>query len=274
MIELIITIGLYLAMALLIGVSIGWFFSKILGHKKNQLEIKVLDSTINEQDRMIERLSSHQQNQQQEIERLINEGLVCRHESLKKSNTLRKKSDELYKAKDKLAQVNKIEKERLKLAKELALLHVTINEKDIELRELESVFLKDEIPVKKHEVEERDLKVEHLEVEVKRLEKVLNKKESETRHFNENELTKTPIDEDCLMVSKDQFKEIEKRLIEYKSRADKLESRNSELSQVIKRTSDSRASKILDKVNASMLGLKEVAIPKFFKSRDGQMAQT
>ena len=261
-------------MALLIGVSMGWFFSKTLGHKENQLEIKVLDSTIDEQDGMIVRLNTHHQNQQQQIDRLIDEGLACRHESLKKSNILRKKSDELYQAKERLVQVNDIEDERLKLSKELALLHVTINEKDSELKELELVLLNDESFMKKHEVQEMDLKVEHLEVEVERLQNVLNEKEGEIKHFNENELTQTPIDDDCLMVTKDQFEEIEKRLIEYKSRADKLESKNSELTQELNLTTDLKTSKILDRMNSSMLSLKKVAIPKFFKGRDAEMVQT
>ncbi|NEW61272.1 hypothetical protein GSY74_08245 [Sulfurovum sp. bin170] len=158
-----------------------------------------------------------------QLNRLIDEGIVCRHQLLQKSNFLRKKSDELYRVQKRLEEVKSKE----------------ILEKPKEKNSNDNLF--EEIKKMGNTIEEKDKTIA-----------ILKSRVEESK------------DDNYIHISKDQFNQIEKRLKEYKSRADMLENENSKL-LVLRRLR--KESGFLEDINLYISNIKEATLSNFLKKR-------
>ncbi|SFV65550.1 hypothetical protein MNB_SV-12-1961 [hydrothermal vent metagenome] len=98
------SIGFCLVLALLLVWAVAWFLSKRV-RDRDQTKVKLLSNTIIEKENIVKDLESVCVERKNQLNRLIDEGIVCRHQLLQKSNFLRKKSDELYRVQEKLKDV-------------------------------------------------------------------------------------------------------------------------------------------------------------------------
>jgi chromosome segregation ATPase len=180
-----------LLIAVFLGFIIAWFVSKKSTRKREQARVKVLTNVVTEKENQLEKLESANMEKENRLNRLIDEGIVCRHQLLQQSNYLRKKSDELYKAQKRLDRVGDRKKSG-------GIFEKQILDSQNKIRKLESIINKKNRTILSFKSE--------------------NKSRSE--YLEKNEL---------IEISQDQFNEIEKRLLEYQKKADNLEYENSKL---------------------------------------------
>ncbi|WP_223157512.1 hypothetical protein, partial [Sulfurovum sp. bin170] len=199
-----------------------WFLSK-RAKDRDQSRVKLLSNIIMEKESVVTDLESACVERKNQLNRLIDEGIVCRHQLLQKSNFLRKKSDELYRVQKRLEEVKSKE----------------ILEKPKEKNSNDNLF--EEIKKMGNTIEEKDKTIA-----------ILKSRVEESK------------DDNYIHISKDQFNQIEKRLKEYKSRADMLENENSKL-LVLRRLR--KESGFLEDINLYISNIKEATLSNFLKKR-------
>lgn len=278
MIEASIGVVLWLSVALLVGTIVGWYLNTAMQQKEGLIELDVLQKHYEEKESQVEKLKEDYFSQKRNLDRLTDEGIVCRHQLLQKSNFLTKTSDELFRVQDKLREVKRIEKERDTLEHTVTELNIRLHEKEDELKEFEKVLLKadaslsDEmtqsIREERREVQAKQRKILMLESEIERLRRLTDSKERVITGLSE-QLTHSGASEgeehlDQIVISKDQFHEIEKRLAEYTERVKKLEEENIKLSQSYILQPKDHALNALIKSYESIQGWKEGIKQKFF----------
>jgi len=206
---------LYLIIASLLGLIIGWLASKEFFRRADIKKIQSLNSTIQEREKYFKNLEIECSQKQNKLDRLIDESILCKHELLQKSNLLRKKSDELYKIQKELNRKHLPRENRVNNAQELQRLRTLIIEKDKLIENMKKEYAQN-----------------------------LQKRNSS-----------------YIEISKDQFQQIEKRLKEYKSKADRLEEENIRLSML---NSSKKEFDFFKKMNYSISNIKDVALSNLF----------
>jgi len=236
-------LGLYFILMSLFGLVVCWIASKEFFGKQSIDKIKNLNSAISEKEICLRNLERDCAEKRNQLERLMDESLVCKHKLLEKSNLLRKKIDELYKVQEELDNINKkITKVKEVEKKNKELLNYILKSKKIDNQNIDKEFNSQELQRLRAIIIEKDKIISRLRKEYS--EKLLVRRNS------------------YIEISKDQFYQIEKRLKEYKHRADILEYENSRLDTF---RNNKKESDFFDKINYSISNLKEVALLNLFK---------
>jgi len=273
MIEASIGVLIWLSVALLVGVIVGWYVNSAMQQKESMVELDILQKHYEEKESQVKKLKDDYLSQKRNLDRLTDESIVCRHQLLQKSNFLTKTSDELFRLKNKLREVRYIEKERNLLKHKVAELNIQLKEKEHELKEFEKILLRADTLMgesstdKEQERHERHI-ISTLESEVLRLKNLIDRKDQTITQLNKklmNAYEKSEnIKEDHIVISKDQLSEIEKQMANYTERIKKLEEENIKLSQsYILQPKDQPLSAII-KFYESIQGWKESIKAKFF----------
>jgi len=128
-------IGLCLLMAMISGLIIIWIFSNRGAINLEEYNSKVSNNSIREDDKIIEEIENAYVEKKNQLDRLVDDSIICKHLLLQKSNSLRRKSDELCKVKNRLEEtqhginINKIESNNTLLT-EIRRLGAIIEDKD------------------------------------------------------------------------------------------------------------------------------------------------
>ena len=220
MIELIAKIGFFLAVAMLIGMGVGWFISDIMRKKAILLEGKSLKSTIKERDKQLKSLENNLSIQKTQLYKMTDEGIVSRHNLLKQSNTIRKQSDELYMIQDKLGQIKLMEKDKAAYLKSIMELSLRLKERETQVDDYqkESLLAKNSNTEKLIFSDSIEKKV--LDTEVKKLKELL-------------EESRSKLSDNDMIISKDQFKHIEKEFVGFNEKIKLLEKEKSDLTFLV-----------------------------------------
>jgi len=232
--ELIVKIGFFLAVAMLIGIGIGWFISDMLKKKSTLLEVKSLRRTINTRDKQLKVLEENLNILKTQLYKMTDEGIVNRHNLLKQSNIIQKQADELYLIQDKLEQIKVIERDKTECLKSVMELSLQLKERENQVEEYEKKAL-----LSKNSSSEitqfSSLEKDALENEIKELKKLL-------------EESRSKLSDDDMIISKDQFKHIEEEFASFKEKIELLEKENSELSSLLE-SSQEKESGVIKKIN-------------------------
>ncbi len=224
------SIGFCLVVALFLGLVIAWFLPKRGAINVAESKSQGLNGIISEKEKRLDELESAYIEKKNQLDRLVDEGIVCRHQLLQKSNFLRKKSDELYRVQEKLERVKeKIAQIDERVEKESPKNQADNNELSIEIKRLGDI------------IDERDKSIALLK-------------------SNIQELT----DENYLQISKDQFKQIEKKLKDYSNKVEILENENSKLLAMSRLKKES---KVLKDIDVYISNLKEVTLSSLNRKR-------
>jgi hypothetical protein len=248
-IELIAKIGFFLAVAMLIGMGIGWFLADVMRKKSILLETKSLKSTIHERDKQLKALEENLSLQKTQLFKMTDEGIVSRHNLLKQSNMIRRQSDELFMIQDKLAQIKVMERDKTECLKGIMELSLQLKEREDELHQYEKEYLLSkntqrqpvinfsENNAHKNNVSKNNLYEESaLKQEVEDLKLLL-----EESHLK--------LSDEDMIISKDQFKHIEKEFVVYKEKVELLEKKNKELTYLLK-NSQQKSGSVIGKLTA------------------------
>ncbi len=215
---------LYYTLYTLVGIAIGLFISNFFLRKRFALKVDLLNNNIKEKEKCLAELDSECANKKEKLDKIVIDSIICKAQLLDISNSLRKKSDELYRAEEKLtdikhriSNIEKVEKRNRKL-----LIEVSKLKKEIGTLNQNSMLL-DEFKRLKKIIELRD----------KELETIRNRNKIENSKY--------------LKISKDQFKQIEKRLKEYKEKNDVSKKENIKLDTLNK----DKDINFLEKINSS-----------------------
>jgi DNA repair exonuclease SbcCD ATPase subunit len=237
----------------LFGLILCWLSSKEFFKRESLKDIKELNSTIHEKEIYLKELEADCAKKKTQLDRLVDESIVCKHKLLEKSNLLRKKIDELHKVqnrldtiKDKIARVESVERKNRELLEQIA----QINRED-SLNEYKKVSNSKELQRLRTIIIEKDKQIKSLREES--YENALKRKSS------------------YIEISKDQFQQIEKRLKEYKHRADILEYENSQLKMMHR---PKKEFDFFEKINYSISNLKDVALSNIFRDNYEKIPKT
>ncbi len=237
MVEMIGKMGFCMIPSLLIGSGVGWLISQMIQEKKTILELDILRETLKERDRQFKNLEENYSIQEVKLNKVTDEGIVTRHQLLQKSNLLRKTSDEFHRNQSRLENLEKLEEEKSKLIEELTRLKILLEEKNKTIQGFEEVLIKaDNIianPNKKYAPIDPK-KSNLLEFEIEKLKKVVQERNRKILYYEKEieklkEKNKKNETAESFLISRDQFKEIEKRLIEFKDRIEILKEENAQL---------------------------------------------
>jgi len=225
------SISFCLVVALLLGLVIAWFLSKKSTTNIKEPKSQTLNSIITEKEKRVEELESAYIEKKNQLNRLVDEGIVCRHQLLQKSNVLRKKSDELYRVQEKLDRV----KEKI-------------------------AYIENKISKQKESKEESSSS--ELSIEIKRLKEIIAKRDKSITVLKSSieELT----NDNYIQISKDQFEQIEKKLKDYNNRVDELENENSKLLAMSRLKKEPR---VLEDITLYLSNLKESTLSSFYSKR-------
>jgi chromosome segregation ATPase len=225
------SISFCLVVALLLGLVIAWFLLRRDTTNTEESKSQTLNSIITEKEKRVEELESAYIEKKNQLNRLVDEGIVCRHQLLQKSNVLRKKSDELYRVQEKLDRV----KEKI-------------------------AYIENKISKQKESKEESSSS--ELPIEIKRLEDIIAKRDKSITILKGSveELT----DDNYIQISKDQFEQIEKKLKDYNNRVDELENENSKLLAMSRLKKEPR---VLEDITLYLSNLKESTLSSFYSKR-------
>ena len=273
MIEISIGVLIWLSVALLIGVVVGWYVSSAMEQKESMIELDILKKHYEEKESQVKKLKDDYLSQKRNLDRLTDESIVYRHQLLQKSNFLTKTSDELFRLKNKLREVKYIEKERNLLKHKVAELNMRLNEKEHELKEFEKILLKADTLISEGSIDkEQERYKQHtiaiLESEVQRLKNLIDRKDQVITRLNKKLMSaydkSENLKEDYIMISKDQLSEIEKQMAEYTERIKKLEEENIRLSQSYILKPKKQPLSVIIKLYENMQRWKESIKAKFF----------
>jgi chromosome segregation ATPase len=225
------SISFCLVVALLLGLVIAWFLPKKSTTNIKESKSQTLNSIITEKEKRVEELESAYIEKKNQLNRLVDEGIVCRHQLLQKSNVLRKKSDELYRVQEKLDRV----KEKI-------------------------AYIENKISKQKESKEESSSS--ELSIEIKRLKDIIAKRDKSITVLKSSieELT----NDNYIQISKDQFEQIEKKLKDYNNRVDELENENSKLLAMSRLKKEPR---VLEDITLYLSNLKESTLSSFYSKR-------
>jgi chromosome segregation ATPase len=81
---------------------IGWFLSLEFSKRKAIDKINNLNNLINQKEDYYKNLKMECEKRQNQLDRIVDESIICKERLLQTSNLLRKKSDELFKIQEKL----------------------------------------------------------------------------------------------------------------------------------------------------------------------------
>ncbi len=237
MVEVIGKMGFCMVPSLLIGGGIGWLISKMIQEKKTVLELDILRETLKERDRQFKNLEESHSIQEVKLNKVTDEGIITRHQLLQKSNLLRKTSDDFHKNQSRLENLERLEEEKSKLIEELTQLKTLLEEKNKIIDGFEEVLIKADNVISNNEKKLSPIdpkKTTLLEFEIEKLKKIVAERNRKILHY-EKEIKKLKTKnkkseaEESFLISRDQFKEIEKRLIEFKDRIEILKEENAQL---------------------------------------------
>ena len=235
MVESSIGILIWLSVALLIGVIVGWYVNSVMQQKESMVELDILQKHYEDKESQVKKLKDDYFSQKRSLDRLTDEGIVCRHQLLQKSKFLTKTSDELFRLKNRLREVKCIERERNLLKHKVAELNIQLNEKEHELKEFEKILLKADTLISEGSVDKEQEKYERhiivtLESEVCRLKNLIDRKDQTITRLNKKLMSayeeSENLKENHIVISRDQFSEIEKQMAKYTERIEKLEEEN------------------------------------------------
>jgi len=229
MIELIAKIGFFLAVAMLIGMGVGWFISDILKKKSTLLEAKSLRSTIHTRDKQLKALEEKIHMQKRQLYKMTDEGIVSRHNLLKQSNIIQKQSDELYMIQDKLGEINLMEEDKAKCLQSVMELTLELKERENQVEEYEKKALLSKKMTKEEDLNFSNIEIEALQEEVEKLKELLNESRSK-------------LSDDDMIISKDQFKYIEEEFVAFKEKVEALEKEKKELTLLVEEYQKKRGS--------------------------------
>jgi chromosome segregation ATPase len=244
---------LYYILDTLIGVSIGIFLSNLFLKKRFKTKLELLNRNIKEKERCLVELENECDSKRDKLDKIVIDSIICKAELLHASNSLRKKSDELYRVQDKLdnikhrvANIEKIEQKNRQLINELSKLKE--KNKELESSSQNSMLLEESERLKKI-IQERD----------KELDTIHKREEEEKLHF--------------FKISKDQFKQIENRLKEYKTKSDKLEKEHVRFITV-KNHTDTNTDNILQKTDDSFVKISNISNSSFSKDNSKKISKS
>jgi len=112
---------------------VGWFLSKEF-YKISNIQKEELNALIEEKKVYLKKLEKECSQKQVQLDKLIDESIVCKQKLLQQSNLLRQKNDELYKLEEKIKNIMTINKKDNKLFKSLS--NLSENEELIKLRRI------------------------------------------------------------------------------------------------------------------------------------------
>ncbi len=241
--ELIAKIGFFLAVAMLIGMGIGWFLSDMMRKKSILLETKSLKSTIHARDKQLKALEENLSLQKTQLFKMTDEGIVSRHNLLKQSNTIRRQSDELFMIQDKLADIKVMERDKTECLKGIMELSLQLKEREDELHQ----YKKEHILSKN-----TNLKNSNLQAVVNFSEKNTSKESALKQEVADLKLlleeSHLKLSDEDMIISKDQFQHIEKEFIIYKEKIEILKNENKVLNSMVEKTQ--RKGSVVDKITA------------------------
>ncbi|MCK5853737.1 MAG: hypothetical protein KAG56_00860 [Sulfurovaceae bacterium] len=221
MIELIVKIGFFLAVAMLMGMGIGWFISDLMRKRATLLEAKSLRSTIHARDKQLKALEDNLSIQKTQLYKMTDDGIVSRHNLLKQSNTIRKQSDELYMIQDKLGQIKMVEKDKAQCLQSIMELSLRLKERENQVDEYE----KESLLMKNSDSGDKSLSIgiekRVLTQEIEKLKELL-------------EASRSKLSENDMIISKDQFRHIEKEFVVFNEKIELLEKEKNELTLLLK----------------------------------------
>jgi hypothetical protein len=231
-----------LVTAIILGFIFGWLLSKTTTKKRHLSEIKILNNSLSEGNFALEESQKAYQNEQLNIEKITIKNGELNVDLLEKSTLLEVKNRALWKVqkelnltKSSLNESSDTKEHNQVLIEKIMSLEKLTEKKDKESRGLESVLLRaDSI------IEERNNTIKLLE------EKLKVYKESRTME-----------EEEELLITKDQFTQIENQLLLYQQEIFELKEANKTLSEC-KRDSSLVEEKKSDKE------LDDLAIVKLF----------
>jgi len=235
MLEFVQKLGFCVVPSLLVGGSIAWVLSKLHQEKQRVVEIDVLKESLATRDHQFKKLQERYQRQTLKLNKVTDEGIVTRHQLLQKSNLLRKNADQLHRLQSQLDNLEQLEEEKSKLIEELTRLKTLLEEKNKTIKEFEAVLVKADHLLAHQKEQSPSLNQERdrlLEFEIEKLKKLVSERNQKILHYEkeiEHLKNEQKRPESSFLISHDQFKEIEKRLIEYKSRIEILEAENQQL---------------------------------------------
>jgi chromosome segregation ATPase len=124
---------LYFVIFNLLSFAGGWLLSREFYNIPNA-QIQELNEIIEEKKNYLKKLEKECSDKQIQLDKLIDESIVCKHKLLQKSNLLRQKNDELYKLEEEIKSLKVINEKDIKLSKTLSNLNET--EELIKLRRI------------------------------------------------------------------------------------------------------------------------------------------
>ena len=241
--ELIAKIGFFLAVAMLIGMGVGWFLADMMRKKSILLETKSLKSTIHERDKQLKALEENLSLQKTQLFKMTDEGIVSRHNLLKQSNMIRKQSDELFMVQDKLAQIKVMERDKSECLKGIMELSLQLKEREEELRQYEKEHLLSK------NINSKNINLQPI---INFSEKITPKESALKQEVEDLKLlleeNQLKLSDEDMIISKDQFKHIEKEFVVYKEKIELLEKENKELNSIVENSQ--RKGNVIDKITA------------------------
>lgn len=254
MIELIAKIGFFLAVAMLIGMGIGWFLADVMRKKSILLETKSLKSTIHERDKQLKALEENLSLQKTQLFKMTDEGIVSRHNLLKQSNMIRRQSDELFMIQDKLAQIKVMERDKTECLKGIMELSLQLKEREDELHQYEKEYLLSKNTQRQPVINFSENNAHKNNVSKNNISKNNLYEESALKQEVEDlklllEESHLKLSDEDMIISKDQFKHIEKEFVVYKEKVELLEKKNKELTYLLK-NSQQKSGSVIGKLTA------------------------
>ena len=223
--ELIAKIGFFLAVAMLIGMGVGWFVSDVLKKKSTLLEAKSLRRTINTRDKQLKVLEENLSIQKTQLYKMTDEGIVSRHKLLKQSNIIQKQSDELFMIQDKLGQIKVMEKDKVTCLQSIIELSLRLKEREHQVNEYEkkSLLSKNSSTDSSSLLDNSEILI--LKEEVEKLKELL-------------EDSRSKLSDNDMIISKDQFTNIEKEFMVFKEKVEVLEEEKRTLSSLLEKNQE------------------------------------
>jgi len=232
MIDLIIKMALCLIIALVLGFFIGWMLSRTFLRKKYASKVDDLNNRLIEYHKEIEKQVDAQVSSDKELKKKDLENKSIKVDLEKKERLLDKKGEEIW-----------------KLKKELKLSEKSLKE-NVNAKEYNQSLIEQIIDLEGKE-EKSQREIQGLENVLIKAETILEKKDNLIKELKEERETEE------LLITKDQFTQIEAQLIEYQREILLLKAMNKDLIE-------NRSDKSLSEMKEISAELDDSAIVKLF----------
>jgi len=232
MIDLIIKMALCLIIALVLGFFIGWMLSRTFLRKKYASKVDDLNNRLIEYHKEIEKQVDTQVSSDKELKKKGLENKSIKVDLEKKERLLDKKGEEIW-----------------KLKKELKLSEKSLKE-NVNAKEYNQSLIEQIIDLEGKE-EKSQREIQGLENVLIKAETILEKKDNLIKELKEERETEE------LLITKDQFTQIEAQLIEYQREILLLKAMNKDLIE-------NRSDKSLSEMKEISAELDDSAIVKLF----------